>query len=120
MGGDHQVERVIPERHLLPQTLQHDRRVAPAVDEHLPPVGGLDERGIPLPHIEEGDVQPAIGALPPPRPGQQDDDRQADQRRVAPWVGAQPFGRRPPLRLADGRGNGHDSNERIDAQQPAG
>ena len=74
MGSDDEIERVIPERHLLPQTLQHDRRVAPAVDEHLPPVGGLDERGIPLPHIEEGDVQPAIGALPPPRPGQQDDD----------------------------------------------
>ena len=61
MGEDHQVQAVVPEGDASPKKGKQPLGIRPAIYQHLPASRGDDEDGIPLAHVQEGDVKPAIG-----------------------------------------------------------
>ncbi len=52
MGCDHQIQRIDPEATQSGDDLHSGTRV----DERRPPLGGLDQHGIALAHVQEGDA----------------------------------------------------------------
>ena len=67
-----EIKRAVPERQTSPNWSSSALGLGPAVHEDLPAVRRLNEDCVSLPHVEEPDVEPAIGQTtqmrPRPRP----------------------------------------------------
>ena len=61
VGEYHHVQAMVPEGEPFTQKSQEPVWVRPAVDENLPASRGNDESGVSLPHVQKGDVEPAVG-----------------------------------------------------------
>ena len=83
VGHDQQVERAVPEGHLLAQGRGQVAGAGAAVDQDLLPAGRGDEHRVALAHVEKGDVQLAVRQLQDGKPGQDGYDcRPAEEEKV--------------------------------------
>ena len=59
--GPHHLDRAVLEGHSVAQELDDPGRVGASVYQDLLAVGGGNERGVPLAHINKDDMQPGVG-----------------------------------------------------------
>lgn len=118
-GEDDQVQVVVPEGHPAAQGRKEVRRPRRPTDQYLPPRRGADEDGVPALHVQEDDVQLAVGQGEAGNPRQQEKERGGAQQetvaqapRQTPPEGAQAS---PYLGVRDG---GECANSAVEGPRP--